>query len=81
VLGAPSAGVGRIHPDHSDPAAGRHGGESGAEAGGGDGGHGAAEPFGALAAAHRVAAGGAGIGEVEVLDDHRGAPGVGRSIE
>ncbi|MDT5051790.1 MAG: hypothetical protein QOF66_156, partial [Mycobacterium sp.] len=28
VLGAPFAGVGRIHPDDRDPAAGRHGGES-----------------------------------------------------
>jgi hypothetical protein len=33
------------------------------------------------AAAHGVAAGGAGIAEVEVLDDHRRASGVGRGVE
>jgi hypothetical protein len=81
VLGAPFTGVGRIHADDGDAAAGGHRGEPGAKARGGDGGHGAAELFPPRAAAHGVAAGGAGIGEVEVLDDHRGAPGVGRAVE
>jgi len=81
VLSAPFAGVGRVHPDHGDAAAGRHRGESGAELGGGDAGGGAAEPLPTCAAAHRVAADGAGIGDVEVLDHHRGALSVGGGIE
>jgi hypothetical protein len=73
VLGAPHAGVGRIHPDDGDAAAGGHRGEAGAETRGGDTGHRGAEPFPTLTAAHGVAAGGAGISEIEVLDHHRGA--------
>ena len=51
------------------------------EAGGGDAGHGAAEPFPPRAAAHGVAPGGAGIGEVEVLDHYRGAVVLGAQVE
>jgi hypothetical protein len=81
MLGAPLAGVGGIDTDDRDAAAGGHGGQAGAEARRGDTSHGAPEPFPTLAAAHRVTAGGAGIGEIEVLDDHRRASGVTRSIE
>ncbi|MGB9308123.1 MAG: hypothetical protein WCB92_31900 [Mycobacterium sp.] len=81
MLGTPFTGVGRIHPDDRDVTAGGHRGESGTEAGSGDGGHGAAEPFAAVAAAHRVAPGSAGIGEVEVLDHQRGAPSARSAIQ
>jgi hypothetical protein len=81
VLGAPFSCVGRIDADDRDAAAGGHCGQAGAEARSGDAGHGAAEPFPTFAAAHGVAAGGAGIGEVEALDHHRSAPSMGSGIE
>jgi hypothetical protein len=81
VLGAPFAGVGRIDADDRDAAAGRHRGQAGPEFRGGDTGHGAPEPFPPRAAADRFAADRTCVDEVEVLDDHRRAPGVGRGIE
>ncbi len=81
MLSTPFTGVGRVHPDDRDTAAGGHRREAGTEFRGGDTSHRAAEPFPTLAAAHRVASGSAGIGEVEVLDDHRGAPRVGCGIQ
>ncbi|MCU1696046.1 MAG: hypothetical protein JWR34_2109 [Mycobacterium sp.] len=73
MLGTPLTGVRRVHPDHRDPTTMRHRCQSGAELTGGDPSYGAAEPFAPCPAAHGVAAGGAGVGEVEVLDYHRGA--------
>ena len=64
VLGAPLAGVGRIHPDHADTPAGSHAGQSMTESGGGDAGHGASQPVAAPAAAQGFPPGGAGVGEV-----------------
>ena len=43
------------------------------ESGGGDAGHGAAEPLTAPAAAQCFPPGGAGVSEVEVFHHHRGA--------
>ncbi len=73
MLGAPAAGVGRIHPDHRDAAAGGHGGQPVAELGGRDTGNGAAQPFAALTAAQGFAAGGARVGEIKVLHHDRRA--------
>jgi hypothetical protein len=73
VLGPPLTGVGRIDPDDRDAPSGRHRAQPGAELAGGNAGHGTAEPFPPVSVAQRVAAGGAGIGEVQVLDHHRRA--------
>ena len=50
MLGAPFAGVGRIHADHREAAPGGHGDEPGAEPAGGDASHGAAQGLAAQAA-------------------------------
>lgn len=73
MLGTPFACVCRIHRDHCDPAAGRDGGETGAKTRGGDTGHGAAETFPSRSAAHRVAAGGAGVSKAEIRYHNRSA--------
>jgi hypothetical protein len=76
VLGAPDAAVGRVDREQVDTGASGHGGQTVAEHRGGDtpAYHGAAEPFPALPAPHGLAAGGAGVGEVEVFDCDRGDP-------
>jgi hypothetical protein len=48
VLVAPLAGVGRIHTDHRDATASRHGGQPITELSGGDTDHGAAQSFAPL---------------------------------
>ena len=79
VLGAPAAGVGRIHPDDRDPAPRGHAAQPGAEPSGGDASNGAAQPFPALATAEGFPAGGARVGEVQVLHhDRRAALPVGQ---
>src|SRR4029077_14689144 len=55
MLDAPLAGVGGIHPDHADTAAGGHGGQPGAEPAGGDTSNGAAQLLAASAAAQGFA--------------------------
>jgi hypothetical protein len=49
----------------------RHRRQPAAELRGRYAGHGAAEPFAPRPTAHGLAAGGAGVGEVEILDHHR----------
>ena len=73
MLGTPAAGVGRIHPDDRDPAAGGHPGQPSAELSGRDASDGAAQSLSALSAAQGLAPGGARIGEVEVLHHDRRA--------
>ena len=68
MLVAPGAGVGGVDRVQLDCGCCALGGEPVAEHRGGDAGHRFAEPFAALAAAHGLAPGGAGMGEVEVLD-------------
>jgi len=68
VLATPDAAVGGIDRQQLDAGTGGHGGQPVTESRGGDPGHGPAEPFPALAPAHRLAPGGAGVGEVQVLD-------------
>ena len=67
VLIAPPAGVGGINADDRDPAAGGHRGQPVPELRGGDTGDGAPEGLPALSATHGFPAGGAGVGEVEIL--------------
>jgi hypothetical protein len=73
VLSTPAAGVGRVHPDHGDPAAAGHTGQPGPEPGGGNTGYRAAQSLSAVTAAEGFPAGGARVGEVEVLDHQRRA--------
>jgi hypothetical protein len=71
MLDAPLAGVGGIHPDHADTAAGGHGAQPGAEPAGGDTSNGAAQLLTASAAAQGFAPSRAGIGEIKILDHDR----------
>jgi hypothetical protein len=71
MLGAPGAGVGRVHTDDRDIATGGHPDQAVAELRGGDASHGAAKPFSLAAAAHAFPSGRARVGEVEVLHHHR----------
>jgi hypothetical protein len=73
VLAAPHACVSRIDTDHSDAAAGGHGGEPVPETPSGYAGNGATKTLSPPAAAQCFAAAGAGVGEIEVLDHDRGA--------
>ena len=73
VLIAPLAGVGGIHPDHRDAAAGRHGDQPSPEPRGGDTSHGAAQSLSAFPAAQGFPAGGPRVGEVQILDHDRRA--------
>ena len=76
MLGAPAAGVGRIHPDDRDPAAGGYAAQPGAQLCGGNAGDGAAQPFPAPTAAQGFPPGGARVGEVEVSATTAGAAAV-----
>ena len=73
MLGTPAARVGRIHPDHGDPATAGHTDQPGTETRGGDAGYRAAQSLSALSAAEGFPAGDARVGEVEVLHHHRRA--------
>ncbi len=72
MLTSPLTGVGRVHADNGNAAAGRHGGQPGTELAGGYAGHDAAEPLAALRATKGFPADDAGIGKVEVLHHHSG---------
>ena len=55
VLGAPAAGVGGVHPDHRQAAAGRHADQPISEPAGRYAGHDLAQPLGVFAAAEGLA--------------------------
>lgn len=81
MLTPPLAGVGRIHADHSDAAAGSHGGEPVPETPSGDPRHGTAKSFSSPAAAQGFTPGTTRVGEVEVFDHHRRATVVVGEVE
>jgi hypothetical protein len=72
VLVSPYAAVGGVDREQADPMAVGLGAQPVAEHRGWETGHRHAEAFSAPAATHRLAPGGAGAGEVEVLDGDRG---------
>ena len=71
MLVAPAAGVGGVHPDHGDTAAGSHADQPGPKLRGGDTGHGAAQSLCAFPAAEGFPARGPRVGEVQILDHDR----------
>jgi hypothetical protein len=73
VLVAPAAGVGRVHADHRDSAADRHADQPIPELGGGNSSDVATQSFPPFSAAEGFPAGGAGVGEVEILRHDRRA--------
>jgi hypothetical protein len=72
-LGAPAAGVGRVHADHRDAAAAGHAGQPGTELSGRDASDGAAQLLSPLPTAQRFPTGGARVGEIKILDHDRRA--------